>query len=232
MNRQIAILMIGNSGAGKSMLLSQLGVTRFTSRNRFRMGFTKDMYEEEIKLNGQRILFIDLPDLHDYRDTATERNAEKLTEALSKEGYDYKLYLVTLATNRGPTDAELVMMSKVNQYIKRTGVSHVSFRVIVNQIMERNTYKLYQELADDNFKSYFKSLDTEQVLPGFKFDITVDSVILLMFSNDDIINQRFKDTIAADVCQRSQYEVKMAKLKFSNKNLELLHKVVSGWRRR
>ncbi|KAF8985409.1 hypothetical protein BGZ52_010761, partial [Haplosporangium bisporale] len=97
--------MIGNSGAGKSMQLSQLGVTTFPSGNRFRMGFTKDVYEEEIELN-----------------------------------------------------------------------------------------------------------DPEQDLPGFKFDITVDSVILLMFSNDDIINQRFKDTIAADVCQRSQYEIEMAKL--------------------
>ncbi|KAF9212107.1 hypothetical protein BGZ59_007206 [Podila verticillata] len=104
--------MIGNSGAGKSMQLSQLGVTTFPSGNRLRMGFTKDVYEKEIELNGQRV--------------------------------------------------------------------------------------------------FIKSLDTEQDLLGFKFDITVDSVIFLMFSNDGIINQRFKDTIPADVCQRSQYEIKMA----------------------
>ncbi|KAF9372827.1 hypothetical protein CPB97_000991 [Podila verticillata] len=208
--------MIGNSGAGKSMLLSQLGVTTFPSDNRLRMGFTKDVYEEEIELNGQRVLFIDVPDLLGSRDTATQRHAKKLTEALSKKSYDYKVYFVMLATNRGPSNADLVMMSKISECIKRAGGSPVSLRIIVNQIMEENVFKMYQELADDNFKSFLETNDIE--LQGISFDITVDSVILLKFSEDDVINQRFKDTIAADVCQRSQYEIEMGKLKFNNEN--------------
>lgn len=91
----------------------------------------------------------------------------------------------------------------------------------MNQIMDKAVYDMYQEeMAFDNFESFFDTLeeDKEIGLRGLSFKISIDSVMLLMFSEEDVYNQRFKDVMAADVFQRSQYEIEMAERKVGNEH--------------
>ncbi|KAF9212102.1 hypothetical protein BGZ59_007201 [Podila verticillata] len=228
--RKPAVVLLGNSGAGKSTLLTQLGARTFKSGVRLRSGCTQEVQEEVVVLNGQSVILMDVPGLYESHEQATQRNAKALTNALSEKGYDYKLYFVTKADNRGPSNADLVMMSKINQCIKQVTGSRVSFRVIVNQIMGRDMYDMYQqEMAFDNFKSFFKALDTDEIeLRGFSFAIEIDKVMLLRFSEGDVKNSRFKDVIAADVCECSQYEIEMEELKASNEDVSLFDAAVKA----
>jgi len=105
MDRETAIIVIGNSSSGKATLLAQI-----CSSTRFRNGFTEEVREEMITLDGKRFLLIEVPGLDEFGEKGTQQNTKKLTEALSKS-YDYHLYFVMKADNRGPTDAEMVMMS-------------------------------------------------------------------------------------------------------------------------
>ncbi|KAF9382714.1 hypothetical protein CPB97_006997 [Podila verticillata] len=146
MSQPAAVLLLGNAGAGKSSLLTQLGGTTFESGATFRTGFTKDIYEEWVIVNGVPFCLIDVPGLFEPDDGKTQSNAKKLTEALSRN-YEYKLYFVMKASNRGPDDRELVMMARVNESIKQVSGCRVSFRVIVNQIMSQEVYAMSMELC-------------------------------------------------------------------------------------
>ncbi|KAF8947572.1 hypothetical protein BGZ52_007748 [Haplosporangium bisporale] len=220
-----AVVLLGNAGAGKSTLLTQLGAKTFKSGATFRKGFTKDVYEEEIELKGKRVLLIDVPGLYEPSDKETQYNAEKLTEALSR-GYNYKLYFVMKASNRGPDDKELVMISKINNCIKRADeadTSCVSFRIIVNQIMSKEVHALYQEhMAGDNCEALFQSLD----IPGFSFDIKVDKVMLLMFDEEKLEKCEFTETLTEDVDKHSETAIVMFKLRASNDDLTLFEAAV------
>ncbi|KAF9308787.1 hypothetical protein BG003_010615 [Podila horticola] len=218
-----AVLMIGNSGAGKSTLLTQLGAKTFTSGVQFRKGHTKEVHEEEVAINGQDVLLIDVPGVYEPSEKETMHNAKKLTEALSR-GYDYKLYFIMEAGARGPEDKELVMMSKINQCIKQATGSRVSFRIIVNKIMDQQIYDMYQQnLADDNCKSLFASMD----MPKFPFkDIQIDRVVLLRYDKDMLERKTFGDVIAADVRQHSQYAITTGELKFSKADLTVYNAAV------
>lgn len=46
MSKHAAVMLLGNVGAGKRSLLTQLGGTNFKSGLTFRTGFIKDIYEE------------------------------------------------------------------------------------------------------------------------------------------------------------------------------------------
>ncbi|KAF9212104.1 hypothetical protein BGZ59_007203 [Podila verticillata] len=227
--RKTAVVLIGNSGVGKSTLLTQLGAKTFESGVKCRQGYTKDVIEEHVQLDGHDVVLIDVPGLYEPNDNETRLNAKKLTKALSNKTYDYKLYFVTLATNRGPLNPDLVMMSKVNQCIKKANGTRVSFRVIVNQIMAAPVYDMYQqEMAFDNFKSFFETLDKakEIGLRGFSFEISIDSVMLLMFSESDVETNGFKDMIVADVCAHSQSAIQVKELKASNEDITLFESAV------
>ncbi|KAG0330777.1 hypothetical protein BG000_011464 [Podila horticola] len=203
--RPQAILMIGNSGAGKSTLLTQLGATTFPTGVHFRRGFTKDIHEEEIMLNGEKVLLVDVPGLFEPDDTETQFNARKLTQALSK-GYDYKLYFVLKASNRGPDERDLLMMSKINECIRQANGSRVSFRLIVNQIMNQRVYDMYKEgLQDDNCKSLFATMAAE--IPEFSFDIQIDNVMLLRFDEETVGSRGFADQLAEDVRKHKKYTI-------------------------
>ncbi|KAF9376944.1 hypothetical protein CPC16_012071 [Podila verticillata] len=217
-----AVLMIGNSGVGKSTLLTQLGAKGFPSGVKFRKGFTTQFKEEEIELDRQRIMLIDVPGLYEPNIKDTRLNAKKLTDALSL-GYDYKLYFVMLATNRGPDDRDLVMMSRINDCIKEVKGSQVSFRLIVNQIMDERVFGMYQdELAYDNFKSFFKELKID----GFSFNIKIDHVTLLRFDVSAVAKHGFKSVLAEDVRQHSQSPIKVGELRVNNEDLKLFQSAV------
>ncbi|KAF9315811.1 hypothetical protein BG006_003688, partial [Podila minutissima] len=220
--KKTAVLFLGNSGAGKSTLLTQLGAKTFPSGVRFRKGVTKDVYEEEIMLGGKKVLLIDVPGLYEPNENETEFNAKKLSDALSR-GYDYKLYFVMKADNRGTPNHDLVMMSKINRRIKKVDGARISFRIIINQITGKNMHDMYEEeVGKDNFESLFKTLNESMEIPGFSFDIKIDSVMLLMYSEEDVKNRGFAVKIAEDVCQHSQVQIDMdADLKASNEDLTL-----------
>ncbi|KAF9352756.1 hypothetical protein BGX26_009469 [Mortierella sp. AD094] len=190
----IAVIFFGNAGAGKSTLLSQIG-GRFQSGVKFREGYTKDVYEDWVKINGKDVLLMDVPGLFEPNDEQTQYNASKLTEALNK-GYHYKLYFVLKASNRGPDDAEMVMMAKVNEHVKQANGAKVSFRVIINQIPDQSVYNMYQEyVARDNFKSLFKNLNVQDL----SFDIKIDNVTLVWFNTTEVQSNMLRNKIAEEV---------------------------------
>ncbi|KAG0023100.1 hypothetical protein BGZ80_010402 [Entomortierella chlamydospora] len=183
-----------NYGAGKSTLLSQLGGD-FPSGVALRRGYTTALKEYLVTLeSGEQVLLMDVPGMYEASNERTKQNASQLTEALSK-GYNYKLYFVLKADNRGPPDPELVMMAKVNECVKQINGAKVTFRIIVNQINDAATYNMYRdELAYDNFKSFFEALDG---LEDFSFDINIDHVELIRF--DEKIQVKDPNEVTEDV---------------------------------
>ncbi|KAF9167391.1 hypothetical protein DFQ26_004720 [Actinomortierella ambigua] len=169
-----AIIYIGNSGAGKSTLLNKLG-GNFRIGVSWRKGVTKDVSEQWVELKGEKVLLMDVPGLFEPTDDGTARNARMLAQAL-RRGYRYNLTFVLKASNRGFEDADLLMMSKVNEYVRGVDGSKVTFKVIINQIMDDAVYNMYNEtMAKDNFRSLFAKLKEE----GLHFDIKINSVLLL-----------------------------------------------------
>lgn len=198
MDRETAVVVIGTPGSGKTTLLTQISSSTLVSTG-FRNGFTNKAREEMITLNGKRILLIDVPGLHEPSEKGTQQNTKRLTDALSKS-YDYYLYFIMKAENRGPTDVEMVMMSKINDCIKQTNGSRVSFRVIVNHIMSQELYDLYQEhMVNDNCKSLLKSLE----IPGCSFNIKIDSVSLVRFEETNM-NSPFRDILIQDIIRKEK----------------------------
>ncbi|KFH72866.1 hypothetical protein MVEG_00091 [Podila verticillata NRRL 6337] len=171
----MVLLLLGNTGSGKSTLLSQLG-RYFESGAKFRRGFTKDVSEELVKVHGEDVHLIDVPGLFEPSNKETQLDAQKLNEALSL-GYSYRIYFVLEAGNHGSDDREMVMMSKISVYVRKSDGSQMSFGLIVNQIPSEEVGDMYKELAQDNFQSMFDGLS----IPGFTFDINIDSVIMLSY---------------------------------------------------
>ncbi|KAG0269322.1 hypothetical protein DFQ27_004006 [Actinomortierella ambigua] len=191
----IAIVLLGNSGSGKSTLLNLLG-GQFGSGVKMRKGFTKNVQVQEVELGGKIVELIDVPGLFEPNDNETRKNAEQLTEALTRN-HEYILYFVLRATNRGLENGELLMMAKFNLCIRRLADGEkVSYRVIVNQIMNDEAHDMYtKSLVRDNFRSLFKQMNAE----GFSFDIRVESVHLLSFGIDSAQQQTFRKLVEDDI---------------------------------
>ncbi|KAF9352751.1 hypothetical protein BGX26_009464 [Mortierella sp. AD094] len=213
-SRRLAVLFFGISGSGKSTLLSQLG-GGFESGVKFREGFTKEIYEETVEIYGEQVVLMDVPGLYEPDSKETENNAKILTKVL-KRGYDYKLYFILKASNRGPDDKELVMMAKVNECVQQAG-SNAIFRVIVNQILDEEVYDLYLKcMANDNCQRMFETLKID----GFSFNITVDSVLLLCFNRAAIKENALKKFLEKEVHEHFSSPVKLKKdLKASNNDI-------------
>ncbi|KAG0269317.1 hypothetical protein DFQ27_004001 [Actinomortierella ambigua] len=178
-NETIAIMYIGNSGAGKSTLLNKLGGD-FVAGVSWRKGVTQSVSEQWVNIKGESVLLIDVPGLFEPKDEDTKNNARMLTEAL-RRGYRYNLTFVLKASNRGFEAADLLMMSKVNEYVRGLDGSKVTYKMIINQIMDDAVYNMYNEtVVKDNFKSQFAELEKE----GYHFDIKINSVLLLRHHQD------------------------------------------------
>ncbi|KAG0003154.1 hypothetical protein BGZ65_001963 [Modicella reniformis] len=206
-SQTVAVIFIGNAGAGKSTLLNQIG-GNFGPGVKWRKGFTKEVSEVWIELDGERILLMDVPGLYEPDNEETNNNAEKLTNAL-KRGYDYKLYFVLKANNRGPEDADMVMLSRISECIQRANGTRISFRVIINQIQGEDVYGMYkEEVANDNFRNVFKTLKLE----GFSFDnIQIDNVLLLRYDENAVKCKDLRDTISKEVKEQRKARVALVK---------------------
>ncbi|KAG0269896.1 hypothetical protein BGZ95_001862 [Linnemannia exigua] len=205
-----AVMFIGNIGAGKSTLLSQIG-GRFASGVKFRQGYTKEILEHPVVLGTDPpvpALLIDIPGLFEPNEQGTKGNCEALTRALRKN-YNFKLVFVLKADNRGPSDQDLVLMSKVNSSVREANaMSKVDFQVIVNQIMDTEIYDMYQkEIAHDNFRSFFAKLKIE----NFSFDIHIKNVRLFMYNKDKITSEGFAYEILKLLTEQTAIRVSLLK---------------------
>ncbi|KAG0305291.1 hypothetical protein BGZ98_004356 [Dissophora globulifera] len=223
-SRRTAIMFIGNTGVGKSTLLNQLG-GNFEAGVSFRQGLTDKVSEQTVFLNGEWVVLMNVPGLFEPDDKRTKENAAKLTEAL-KRGYNYKLYFVLMAHPRGPTDEEMVMMSRVNSSVRQLNGAQVSFRVIVNQITSDKVYDMYDRyVAQDNFRQLFSDLK----IPEFSFDITIDNVTLLMFNEDALEKKLFAEILTEEVQQHKEVSIKLPQgFKVENEDLKMYQKALLG----
>ncbi|KAF9115788.1 hypothetical protein BGX27_006400 [Mortierella sp. AM989] len=218
-HKPVAALFIGNIGAGKSTLLNQVGGD-FPAGSSFRHGLTQDITEKWVLLNGEWILLMDVPGLFEPSEEKTKRNSKLLCDAL-KRGYDYKLFFVLKANNRGPEDADMIMMSKINEYIQESGGAKVSYRVIINQIMGDNDYRMYEkEVARDNFQSLFTSLAE---IKGFLFNIKIDNVVLLRYNEKAVQNKEFREMIASEIQAQRAQGLKVEDIGFDSWSNEYLY---------
>ncbi|KAF9969470.1 hypothetical protein BGZ73_008179 [Actinomortierella ambigua] len=191
---KMAILFLGNIGAGKSALLSQIG-GRFASGVKFREGLTRNICEYPVELGTNpptAAVLMDVPGLFEPNRHQTEVNCVLLTKALRRD-YRFKVVFVLKAENRGPSDQDLVLMSVVNKCVRDAdSLNKVEFQVIVNQIQDDDVYRMYEkEVARDNFASFFAKLQIE----NFSFDINIRKVILLMHDKAKLEKKGF----AADI---------------------------------
>ncbi|KAG0021824.1 hypothetical protein BGZ82_011190 [Podila clonocystis] len=222
----VALLLLGNAGAGKSTLLTQLGGTKFGSGAKFRQGFTKDVSEQDVDIAGQSVRLIDVPGLFEPSDKETQFNATQLTKALRHQNYNYRLYFVLKADNRGPGDNEMVMMSKISECVRKADGSKMSFGVIVNQIRTADVHSMYeQEMVSDRFQSVFAGLD----IPGFTFDIKIDSVIMLPYDEVGLMHGRFRGIIAQEILKHQASAITLEKdISFCNNDLKRYHAGILG----
>ncbi|KAG0306105.1 hypothetical protein BGZ98_002969 [Dissophora globulifera] len=218
-DRKVAVLFIGNIGAGKSTLLSQIG-GNFSSGVSFRQGFTSRISEQEITLDGKSVVLMDIPGLFEPEEDATQKNAKILTEALRMD-YDFKLFFVLKASNRGIRDEDLILMSKVNECICQAQTkSKIHFRVIINQIMDDEVYNLYRDnMAIDNFQGFFVDLK----IPGYSFnEIHIDNVLLLRFDADNTLRKEFGRELLSDVIKQKSVQVAVTKdISVSNEQISV-----------
>ncbi|KAF9167393.1 hypothetical protein DFQ26_004722 [Actinomortierella ambigua] len=190
----IAIMYIGNSGAGKSTLLNKLG-GNFLAGVSWRKGLTKDVFEQWVELRGKKVLLVDVPGLFEPKPKETEHNARMLTEAL-RRGYRYNLTFVLRASNRGFDEADLLMMSKVNEYVRGVNGSKVTYKMIINQITDDAVYNMYNDtVVKDNFKSQFAELEEE----GYHFDISINSILLIRHG-EDFVQKKISEELTEFEC--------------------------------
>ncbi|KAF9112124.1 hypothetical protein BGX27_003937 [Mortierella sp. AM989] len=190
----IAVIFFGHTGAGKSTLLSQIG-GKFDSGVKFRGSITNHFTEQETWICGNDVRLIDAPGLFEPMDKKSENSIREL-KVLLRRGYDCRVYFVLKSSNRGPTDDELSMIADVNNCVREAGDAKVSYRVIVNQIMEQEIFDMYNEnLASDNFRSLFSTLR----IKNLSFNIKIDRVILLHKSTSDILQKRMRSIMADEL---------------------------------
>ncbi|KAF9359764.1 hypothetical protein BGX34_008168 [Mortierella sp. NVP85] len=227
-NPRTAAIFLGNMGAGKSTLLSQLiddDERDFPSGFSFMSGFTKEVSEHVVRINGEKVILIDTPGLYEPSNRATKANAEKLTEALRK-GYNYKIFIVLKATNRGLTSEDLALMSNVNKSVRQVDGAKVEYQVIINQIENEETYNLYEtNVANDNFRRVLQSLDPEE----YDLDIQIARVELLRFDKVAVKDKRFRDVITKQVQTHVPVQVKAKPIVTDNKDLEKFGAVATSW---
>jgi GTPase Era involved in 16S rRNA processing len=203
-------------GAGKSTLLSQIG-GKFPSGVAFMTGLTKEVTEQVVCLNGEPVILIDTPGLYEARNEATKSNAEKMTEALRK-GYDYKIFIVLKASNRGITPEDLSLMSKVSKCVQQVNGAKVEYRIIINQIESDKLYDMYEErVVKDNFRGIIEAIRDE-----YELDIEVSGVMLVRSDEAAVNEMRLRESIAEQIQTHASYQIKVMDIKADNKDLTFL----------
>ncbi|KAF8926923.1 hypothetical protein BGZ58_010761 [Dissophora ornata] len=224
-----AVLFFGNAGAGKSELLNQVG-GNFVPGIKFRAGYTKDIDEQWCNIGGQRYLLMDAPGLYEPDENETVSNALKLTEALSK-GYTYKLFFVLAAGPRGPGNAEMLMMARVNECVQKAR-SKASFWVIINQIQTVEMRQMYYDhMVADKCQSLLESVRSqigdEHGLQN-AFDIKIDGVeLIMMFNKASARNEKIRAILHNCIRNHIAASVKVSQpIRATNNDLTLFEKIL------
>ncbi|KAF9352753.1 hypothetical protein BGX26_009466 [Mortierella sp. AD094] len=190
----IAIIFLGNTGTGKSTLLSLIG-GKFESGVKFRGEFTKDLISQRVRIYGKEVVLIDAPGSFEPNNEDLKNNTRKLTNLLNL-GYDYRIYFILKASNRGPSDAELAMIANVNKIVQNSRCTMVVYRVIINQILDQEVFDMYKEnIAEDNFKTLFSTLD----IRNLSFNFIIEGVTLLRYDTKDNLQKRLREIFADEV---------------------------------
>ncbi|KAF9111035.1 hypothetical protein BGX27_005496, partial [Mortierella sp. AM989] len=124
--------------------------------------------------------------------------------ALNKR-YNYKLFFVLRANNRGVDDAEVEMMVKLSECVRQKDGSKVPFGVFINQIQSQQVLDMYQEkVIKDNFFEFFNSLKGKKPTT----DVEIDCVIPFWFDEDGIENFALRDTVAKAIASHKAIQLR------------------------
>ncbi|KAG0221553.1 hypothetical protein BGX31_009742 [Mortierella sp. GBA43] len=197
-------MFIGNSGVGKSTLLSQLG-GNFSSGFSFMEGFTKDIVEQQGTLNGHPVILIDIPGLYESNNRATRLNGAKLMRALSK-GYNYNLFFVLSDNNRGPSSEDLALMSKVSDCVRQVSGAKVTIDLIINQIRDEVNLAYWKYLIDS--KELEKKLSSPK-LDGL--DINYSNTTFLMFDRDAVAGNEYEEVLCGTIKAQRPTQIHVVK---------------------
>jgi GTP-binding protein EngB required for normal cell division len=189
-NEPTAIVLIGNSGVGKSSILNQLGAN-FLSGLRDRESVTKEIEEHKTEINGKPLILIDIPGLVEPGNTNAGRNSKLFKKALSKR-YRYKIIFVLRADNRIVLDDDLLVISEVSRSVRSLSPNGITFGVIVNLIQGQAQYSYYEELSGNNFQEYFQQRNHDT---NFTFNFTIKESLLLKFNENVIMEEGYRDKL-------------------------------------
>ncbi|KAG0217717.1 hypothetical protein B0O80DRAFT_483990 [Mortierella sp. GBAus27b] len=193
-----AILFIGNPGAGRKFLLSQIwgdlgtGV-KFQS-------IAPGITGQAVTLDGHQVILTDFCWMDETDDEIAKSNIAKLDQVL-KSGYNYKLFIVLKAKCDGLKKDDLRLLSSVNQCIRQSNGARIDCKLIVNQIRDDDDYEMYEYRAKDKFQSYFKS-------ENHNIDFHISAVTLVRFNEAGSDDNQPKENIIRDI--QSPVNVKKA----------------------
>ncbi|KAF9584443.1 hypothetical protein BGW38_006437 [Lunasporangiospora selenospora] len=227
LNKQpkVAVMFFGNMGVGKSMLLSQLG-GRFVSRFAMLEGVTKIVEENEVDIEGQRIVLVDTPGLYEYDDKSTKANCKILTKAFKKDYY-YKLFFVVESCSRVISPEDLALMARVNEAICQVDGSKVEFGIIINKIRgDAEFYEYKQRATPETLEHSLGKLGERTKALSFK--IKIKSVLLLKYDENAVEHNLFHERLVSEVMNHTAVRVKVKAIHAVSNDINLLWKITEG----
>ncbi|KAF9579582.1 hypothetical protein BGW38_004105, partial [Lunasporangiospora selenospora] len=221
-----AVMFIGNPGVGKSTLSSQLG-GNFKSGFSLIEGMTTDVAETEVEIRGERVVLIDTPGLYSFTDGITELNCKKLTEALEKRGYYYKLFFVVAGTSRSISAHDLALMSRVNQSVRAADGTNVEFKVIVNQIHGDKEYDEYQKnMSRDRLQKYLDSL--RRKMDDVSFNIRIKDVLLLRYDEYAVANNGMRSELESQILDHTSVQLRVNLIQARHSDINKIKEAIKG----
>ncbi|KAF9970309.1 hypothetical protein BGZ73_007007 [Actinomortierella ambigua] len=165
------VLLIGNTGTGKSFLLNSIG-GRFQSGFNPSSGLTKTSTYCYVMINGNKVRLIDAPGLLEASGERMIANSRAITEALRMKG-GFKLIFVLPECGGRVLPAELYTIGKVMAAIEYS----IDVGIIINKVSEEDMKRYAESPARDDIIAQLNTaaggrIDNSQymVIPRYKRD--------------------------------------------------------------
>ncbi|KAF9322911.1 hypothetical protein BG006_001956 [Podila minutissima] len=139
MENMLNILLVGNTGVGKSSILNLFGAP-FKADFALIDGLTSETECFVLKINGKQVRLIDAPGLIENSDQRISRNAEEITRAL-KFGGKYKLVFVYQSNSGRLLPHDVFTTTKVCKAINHC----LEVGLIINKVDEEDMEKYDNE---------------------------------------------------------------------------------------